>query len=117
MNKQQLKMNQLVDARMLDLHPEFRFHIIDRIRKEVGDAIMNRVASEKDIIVHATTKEEQINDLMSTNFTTTIDIDWLVRCKDCIWFQNNHVCRLVSMFGTIERDPEDYCSRGERRDD
>ena len=47
----------------------------------------------------------------------TIDAVPVVRCKDCIWFQNNHVCRLVSMFGTIERDPEDYCSRGERRDD
>ena len=111
MNKQQLRMNQLVDSRMLDIHPEFRFNIIDRIRKEVGDVIMNRVASEKDIIVRATTKEEQNNDLMSTNFTTTIDIDWLVRCKEC-----KHKDKYENFCWTLLReiDPSDYCSLAER---
>lgn len=44
----------------------------------------------------------------------TID---LVRCKDCLYYKNGHVCLEMSRFGTIETKPMDYCSYGERRAD
>ena len=37
----------------------------------------------------------------------------IVRCKYCKHYQNGHICRYFSRFGTIETNPNGYCSWGE----
>lgn len=39
----------------------------------------------------------------------------IVRCKDCLYYKNGHVCLEMSKFGTVETKPMDYCSHGVRR--
>ena len=36
-----------------------------------------------------------------------------VQCKDCKHYQNDHICQYFSRFGTIETNPDDYCSFGD----
>ena len=46
----------------------------------------------------------------------TVDAIPVVRCKDCRWLENDgyHTrCRIMG----LSVEAEDYCSRGERRDD
>lgn len=38
----------------------------------------------------------------------------IVRCKECKFWKNKHLCATWSAFGTIETDADDYCSYGER---
>ena len=47
----------------------------------------------------------------------TIDAVEVVRCKDCKHWQNEHLCRAFSQFGTIETQGDDYCSHGERKEE
>lgn len=48
---------------------------------------------------------QQIKDLSS------IDI---IKCNDCINYLNNHLCLHWSRHGTIETNPDDFCSYGEK---
>lgn len=41
----------------------------------------------------------------------------IVRCRECKFWQNKHLCATWSAFGTIETDADDYCSYGERKSD
>lgn len=46
----------------------------------------------------------------------TVDAVEVVRCKDCRWYENDgyHThCRIMR----LSVEAEDYCSRGERRED
>lgn len=53
----------------------------------------------------------------------TVDAVPVVRCKDCKWWKTNYswngkehkVC-VIEPYEPV-RKPEDYCSRGERKDD
>ena len=38
----------------------------------------------------------------------------LVRCRDCKYFKNGHLCEYFSQYGTIEMQEDDYCSRAEK---
>lgn len=38
----------------------------------------------------------------------------IVRCSECKFWKNKHLCATWSAFGTIETDADDYCSYGER---
>ncbi len=58
--------------------------------------------------VPLTTVIRMLNDLPS------IDI---VRCKECEWYLNGHLCTHWSNFGTIETLADDFCSYGERKSD
>ena len=40
----------------------------------------------------------------------------IVRCKECKFWKNKHLCATWSAFGTIETNPDDFCSYGERRE-
>lgn len=40
----------------------------------------------------------------------------VVRCKDCRWYLNNHLCKQLSRFGSIEPLADFYCAFGERRE-
>ncbi len=46
----------------------------------------------------------------------TADVVDVIRCRDCKYFENNHVCLFNSRFGTIETTEDDYCSKGEREE-
>lgn len=39
----------------------------------------------------------------------------IIHCKDCINFYNNHLCLHWSKHGTIEVEPDDFCSYGEKK--
>ena len=48
--------------------------------------------------------------------------DWcplreVVRCKDCKWHLNGHLCKQLSQFGSIETPEGFYCGFGERREE
>ena len=38
----------------------------------------------------------------------------IVRCSECKFWKNKHLCATWSAFGTIETDADDFCSYGER---
>lgn len=40
----------------------------------------------------------------------------VVRCKDCRYYSNNHLCEQLSRFGNIEPLADFYCGFGERRE-
>ena len=40
----------------------------------------------------------------------------VVRCKDCKWHFNGHLCKQLSQYGSIETPPSFYCGFGERRE-
>ena len=40
----------------------------------------------------------------------------VVRCKDCKWHFNGHLCKQLSQYGSIETPPSFYCGLGERRE-
>lgn len=40
----------------------------------------------------------------------------LVRCKDCRFWKNEHLCLVMSRYGSIDTKAEHYCSWGERRE-
>ena len=48
--------------------------------------------------------------------TPTIDAVEVVRCKDCKWHLNGHLCKQLSQYGSIETPPSFYCGFGERRE-
>ena len=39
----------------------------------------------------------------------------VVRCNDCKWHFNGHLCKQLSQYGSIETPPSFYCGFGERR--
>ena len=40
----------------------------------------------------------------------------VVRCEDCKWHLNGHLCKQLSQYGSIETPPSFYCGFGERRE-
>jgi len=46
----------------------------------------------------------------------TIDAVEVVRCKDCRFWKNEHLCLVMSRYGSIDTKAEHYCSWGERRE-
>ena len=50
-------------------------------------------------------------DIKDERLAPYIDI---VRCKECKFWKNTHLCATWSAFGTIETDADDFCSYGER---
>ena len=46
----------------------------------------------------------------------TIDAEPVVRCKDCKWYSNQHLCMQLSRFGSVEPLADFYCAFGERRE-
>lgn len=53
--------------------------------------------------------EEAIRD------ASTVDAVPVIRCKDCIWYDPSKL-RCINT-RTIEWDPDDFCSSGERKDE
>lgn len=46
-----------------------------------------------------------------------VDVVEVVRCKDCVYYEN-FLCGRFSAYGNSVEEPEyDYCSYGERRED
>ena len=46
-----------------------------------------------------------------------IKIPQHVHCKDCKYYGMYHVCEALSQLTTVVMEPDDYCSRGERKDE
>lgn len=49
-----------------------------------------------------------------------ITAEWqgeLVRCKDCRFYSNDHLCQQLSRFGSIEPLADFYCAFGKRREE
>lgn len=41
----------------------------------------------------------------------------IVRCKDCRFWKNEHLCLVMSRYGSIDTKAEHYCSWGERKEE
>ena len=50
------------------------------------------------------------------HYAPTIDAEPVVRCKDCKWYSNQHLCMQLSRFGSVEPLADFYCAFGERRE-
>lgn len=40
----------------------------------------------------------------------------VITCKDCRFWKNEHLCLVMSKYGSIGTKAEHYCSWGERRE-
>lgn len=47
----------------------------------------------------------------------TMDAVPIVHCKDCKWYNNQHLCIQLSRFGSIEPLADFYCAFGEREEE
>ena len=45
------------------------------------------------------------------------DLVEVVRCKDCRFWKNEHLCLVMSRYGSIDTKAEHYCSWGERKEE
>lgn len=45
-----------------------------------------------------------------------LKVEPVVHCKDCKWYNNQHLCIQLSRFGSIEPLADFYCAFGERRE-
>ena len=41
----------------------------------------------------------------------------IVRCKDCKYWINGHLCKLLSRFGSFETEADFYCGYAKRKTD
>ena len=41
----------------------------------------------------------------------------IIRCKDCRYWWNKHLCKAHSIYGTYDTKESDFCSRAEKRED
>lgn len=57
---------------------------------------------------------EQIHSIIDN--APTVDAEPAVHCKDCKWYNNQHLCIQLSRFGSIEPLADFYCAFGERRE-
>ena len=55
-------------------------------------------------------------DGVKAQYEATKDAVEVVRCKDCKWHLNGHLCKQLSQYGSIETPPSFYCGFGERED-
>ena len=53
--------------------------------------------------------------LRRINALPSADAVEVVRCKDCKWHLNGHLCKQLSQYGSIETPPSFYCGFAERR--
>lgn len=52
---------------------------------------------------------------VTTQYAPLVDVVEVVRCKDCKWHINGHLCKQLSQYGSIETPQSFYCGFGERR--
>lgn len=48
-----------------------------------------------------------------------VKVEWqgeIVRCKDCRFWKNKHLCLVMSRYGSMDTKAEHYCSWGERKE-
>lgn len=81
-----------------------------------GHIVMERLQEQTEVI----TNHEMVAGLLMAQGvvleTPTIDAVEVVRCKDCKWHLNGHLCKQLSQYGSIETPPSFYCGFGERRE-
>ncbi len=53
-------------------------------------------------------------DGVKAQYEATKDAVEVVRCEDCKWHLNGHLCKQLSQYGSIETPPRFYCGFGER---
>ena len=75
-----------------------------------ADALERIILSEGSYQNMVGVLEEEIDN------TPTIDAVEVVRCKDCKWYSNQHLCVQLSRFGSVEPLADFYCAFGERRE-
>lgn len=55
-------------------------------------------------------------DGVKAQYEATKDAVEVVRCKNCNWHLNGHLCKQSSQYGSIETPPTFYCAYGKRRE-
>ena len=50
------------------------------------------------------------------DFGEYYDREELITCEDCKYWQNGHLCKQLSQYGSIETPPDFYCGFAEKRD-
>lgn len=75
-----------------------------------------------EVFVHGFVDEIRVDQVIINNrggyFGTLPDeLRTIVRCKDCKWYSNNHLCVQMSKFGSIEPLADFFCAFGERSEE
>ena len=83
MKTQRIRNEAIADTNILVRDPAYQDHVLDKLHTETGRALMHMIGDGNVYAVRRIDKEEQVEDILSTLFSTTIIIGELVRCKDC----------------------------------
>ena len=57
---------------------------------------------------------ESLEDMLNDNYSFGRE---LIQCKNCRYWENKHLCKAHSIYGTYDTKGSDFCSRAEKRED
>ena len=60
--------------------------------------------------------ERVVEELCRKHTEEIASMPTIVRCKECKHWQNNHLCKKWSIYGTIETLEDGYCYVGDRKE-
>lgn len=89
---------------------------IDHARMGLLEAMLGKIEFGKDYVIRGEKRQEEDVSRDQIVIQQGIQIDELVRCKDCKHFVDERFCAL-GMLSRNSLSPSDYCSYGERRKD
>jgi hypothetical protein len=120
MNEERYSVRKVCDAKLLTRDPTLISCLENHMKQELFDELSNHIfhiarfsAGEARIVMLSNVKEVQRFHLDEKELRQEISVRDLVLCKDCKWKQGAECVR----FAEIRPFPDDFCSRGERRED
>lgn len=110
-----------VDRDFLDAHLELIDYISTSLRQQMADHIFGLLQQDDAICIQRSEMTMHNDDARKmVSFEETLRVRPLVLCKDCKWFvKSEGVCYLLSnnYEPTVDVDEDDFCSRGERKEE
>jgi hypothetical protein len=103
-----------VSTKLFLSNKEYADFIYRGLKHQLFDCLDHHLRVDKPILIElqAPTKITDTT-MMETTILQELVLRDLIRCKDCKWKQGAECVR----FAEIRPFPNDFCSRGERRDD
>ena len=83
MKTQRIRNEEIADTNILVRDPAFQDRVLDHLHTEAARALMRMISDGNVYGVRRIDKAEQMDNNLTTLFSTTIIIGELVQCKDC----------------------------------
>lgn len=94
-----------------DRDPAFFFYVREQIGRDLANTLLGKIEAGEKIVGLQEIKTEQI-DLYSVKYSRYMNVEDVVRCKDCVFFE----CGIRCALRNEQAGYNDYCSRGVRKD-